>query len=205
MELHKKHEEVMIKPTTKQMFLLKMTLGIIIAIYAGRTLADRASFSGRWDGVFFDSFFPLTCIVIMQWILLSDYLPKRWIIAGLAGCIISASVIGTINFYVSEQIFRLIIRELNMFDALLKGMLVSIPQWFVLKHKKGYMWVLANAIGWLLSAAFNNLNYYLRVKDFVRVLIWETSFIPLGILLGLYLYSYVYKQNNQEVIEGKKN
>jgi hypothetical protein len=193
-----------IQPTTKQIFLLKVTLGIIIGNAAGRTLADSIHFSGRWDGAFIHSFFPLICIVIMQWILLSDYLPKRWIISGLIGCIISAAVMGTINFYVSEQIFRLIIQELSIFDALLMGILVAFPQQFILKNKRGYMWVLANGIGWSLSGALNNLNFYLQVKDFIRTLIWEASFIPLGLLLSLYLYSYIYKPNNQEIIEDER-
>jgi hypothetical protein len=141
----------------------------------------------------------------MQWILLSDYLPKWWIITGLIGCIISASVMGTINFCVSEQIFRLIIRELNIFNSLLMGTLVALPQWFVLKHKHGYMWVLANGVGWLLSAAFRNLIFYTPANDFIRTLIRETSFVPLGLLLGLYLYSCIYKSNTQEFIEGKNN
>ncbi|RPJ24304.1 MAG: hypothetical protein EHM33_18250 [Chloroflexi bacterium] len=188
----------MIRLTVKQLFLLKMTLGVVIANAAGRTLADGISFSGRWDGAFIYSFLPLTCIVVMQWILLSDYLPKWWMITGLIGCVISASVMGTINFYVPDQIFRLIIRELNIFNNTLMGILVALPQWFVLKHKRGYMWVLANGIGWLLSAAYRNSIFY-QQHDFWRISISETSFIPVGLSLSLYLYSYVYKVNTQEI------
>lgn len=188
----------MIKLTAKQLFLLKMTLGVVIANAAGRTLADRISSSGRWDGAFISSFFPLVCILVMQWILLSDYLPTWWMITGLIGCILSASVMGTINFYISEQIFRIIIRELNIFNNTFRGILVALPQWFVLQHKRGYMWVLANGVGWLLSAAYRNLIFY-QQHDFGRILISETSFIPVGLLLSLYLYSYVYKVNIQEI------
>jgi hypothetical protein len=131
----------MIKPTTKQILSIKVTLGLIIGNDAGLALAHSIHFSGRWDSAFIYSFFPLICIVIMQWILLSDYLPKQWVITGLIGCIIAASAMGTINFYVSEQIFRLIIQELNIFNSLWKGILVSLPQSFTLKNKRGYIWM----------------------------------------------------------------
>jgi hypothetical protein len=178
-----------------------MTLGIIIGNDAGNCLASRIPISGRWDGAFIASFLPLMYIVIIQWILFSDYLPKRWVITGFTGCIIAAAVMGTINYCVSEQVFRLIIQEYSIVTSLLMGILVSLPQWTLLKHKGGYEWVLANGIGWLLSAICRNLNFYIRVDDFVRALIWEASFIPLGILLGLCLYSYVYKRSSQKAIE----
>jgi len=187
------------KLTPKQVFLLKATLGIIIANNAGGYLSYRIPFSGRWDGAFNGAFFSLIGIVIIQWILLSDYLPKGWLVTGLIGCIISASAMGTINYHVSEQIFRLIIQEYNIACGLLMGILASIPQWFVLKHQRGYVWVLANGIGWMLSSAFDNLNFYLQVTDFARLLIREISFMPLGILLSLYLYSHLYKPNNREM------
>ena len=191
----------MIRPTTKQIFLLKMTLGIMIANDAGTYFSSRIPFSGRWDGAFWGSFFPLLYIIIIQWILLSIYLPKRWIAAGLIGSLISASVMGTINYYVSEQIFRLIIQEYNVITSLLVGILVSFPQWFILQDRRGHIWVLANGIGWMLAAACTNLNFYIRVSDFVRGLIWEASFIPLGILLSLYLYSYAYERRSQNANE----
>jgi hypothetical protein len=193
----------MMKPTTRQVFLLRITLGVIIGNAAGRTFADGMNFSGRWAGAFIYSFLPLLCIVLVQWIMLFDYLPEWWIATGLIGCIISASVMGMINFYVPEQVFRLMIRELNMFNSLLLGSLVALPQWFVLKHKHGYMWVLANGIGWLLSAAFRNLIFYIPANDSMQALMRETSFILLGLLLGLYLYFYVYKPDIKKTIEDK--
>jgi hypothetical protein len=175
----------------------------MIANDAGSFLSNRVPSSGRWDGAFVGSFFPLVSIVIMVWILFSGYLHKEWIPAGLIGCVISASIMGVINYQISDQIFRIIIQELNIVNRLLMGLLVSIPQWCILKHKERYVWVFANSIGWALSGALLNLNFYLQVNSVVRTLIREISFVPLGLLISLYLYSYIYKSSDKKPIENQ--
>ena len=198
----------MIQPTTKRFFLIKIVLSTIIANAAGGLLAlhtDPVSMGG-WKTSIIYTFFPLALIVITQWVLLSDYLPKWWIITGFTGCVIAASTIGAIHFFVPVETYRLYARELNTFNYFLMGTLVALPQWFLLKRKRGYLWVLANGAGWLSSIIYGDVIFYPQIKDifslaFIRTIILETSTLPLGLLIGQYLYTYIYNSNNPKVIE----
>lgn len=202
----------MIQPITKRFFLLKIVLSTIIANAAGGLLAlhtDPVSMGG-WKTSIICTFFPLALIVITQWVLLSDYLPKWWTITGFIGCVIAAFTIGAIRFFVPVETYRLYVQELNIFNYFLMGTLVALPQWFLLKNKRGYLWVLANGTGWLISIIYGGVIFYPQVKDvfslaFVRTIILETSTLPLGFLIGLYLYIYIYNSNNPQVVEGKNN
>ncbi len=206
----------MIKPTTKSIFLLKITLSVIIAKTTGELLALRAypsvypTENGRWVPAIISTFFVLSCIVILQWILLSDYLPKWWAITGFIGCVIAAFTIGAIHFFVPVETYRLYAQELNIFNYFLMGTLVALPQWFLLKRKRGYLWVLANGTGWLSSIIFGGMIFYPQVKDIfslavIRTIILETSTLPLGLLIGLYLYTYIYNSNNPQVVEDEND
>ncbi len=191
----------MIKSGSKQIFLLKMTLATVLGYEAGWKLSDGFHPSGIWDGIFIYSFCSLIGIVIMQWVLLSDYLPNRWVIAGLAGCILSAGVSATINYSVPEQYFRLVVKELNIFGGLLTGILVAAPQWFVLKHRRGDLWLGANAVGWLVCAVYRSLANQPQLAEILRTFILDTSLLPLGLFLSYYLYSYIYQSPGPVVME----
>jgi hypothetical protein len=202
----------MIKPTKKQNFLLKIVLGTIIASEAGVLLALHTDFVflGGFTPGFIYTFFPLACIVIMQWILLSDYLPEWWLVTGFIGCVISATLVGVIHFFVPLELYSSYSKELNALNAFIAGILVALPQCFILRNKRGYLWVLANGVGHLISVIYGRAIFYPMVGEvvalsFARTLILETALIPIGLMLGLYLYSYVYNSNHPQSIEDRNS
>src|SRR5688500_10827679 len=159
------------KLTAKHIFLLKMITGMILAMHAGEAMANIAVVpyweSGHWGHFlpeFFYTFFPFTCIAIMQWLLFSDYLPNDWAILGLLGSLIASITIGFIFLELTQETYN---NGISMFNADILGILFSLPQWFILKGKRGHLWVLANGIGliiyfigWNLIANIQGINQF---------------------------------------------
>ena len=137
---------------------------------------------------------------------MSDYLPKWWSVTGFIGCVISATLVGAIHFFVPLEFYGSYDKELNSFNAFIAGIVVALPQWFILRNKRGYLWVLANGVGHLISVIYGRAIFYPMVGDvaalsFARTLILETALIPIGLMLGLYLYAYIYNLNRPQSIE----
>jgi hypothetical protein len=187
-----------------------MTLGTILAIAAGGVLASQAEYSDLalrgWLPGFIYTFFPLTCVVIMQWLLLSDYLPKWWITLGIIGCIIAGTIIGLVFLTVKNETFNSYYREIGTLNALLSGILASFPQWLLLKGKKGYLWILSNGIGRAIQAISFYFVFYPPIVNgafylaLMRLLILQLPIVPLGLALGFYLYTFVYEPNHSQLI-----
>ncbi|MFT3890312.1 MAG: hypothetical protein QM730_01650 [Anaerolineales bacterium] len=200
------------KSTAKQAFLLKIFFGMILAFHAGETMAhivvDPYWESGLW-GHFFPEFFytlfPFICIVIMQWLLFSEYLPSHWIVLGLLGSLIAAIVIGFIFLELTQETYTAEIRILN---GAISGFLLALPQWFIIKNKKGYLWIVANSIGllmypvgWKILENIQATNqFYLAIKQVIKL-----PLIPFSLMLGLYLFSSFYKPSSVEVKGNNSN
>ncbi|HCK67557.1 MAG TPA: hypothetical protein DIW23_07415 [Anaerolineae bacterium] len=187
----------------KQIFLLKITLGTIFAMEMG---AELFAISGNpyqlqrpWASGFLFTFFHFLCIVIMQWLLLSDYLPKRWITLGFVGCIIASIVSGIIYQVFSFEAWFSYNFEIKIFARIISGALFALPQLFVLQGRKGYLWILANSIAWTIQyIGWELIMSYTSYYDlflFIRILVVESPNVALGLFLGIYLYIYVYNHN----------
>jgi hypothetical protein len=195
------------------MFLLKMILGTILAIAAGGVLASQAEYSDlalrSWVPGFVYTFFPLTCLVLTQWLLLSDDLPKWWVTLGIVGSLIAGTSIGIIFLYVTNETYNVYDLEIGILNALVAGVLVSLPQWFILRGKKGYLWVLSISLGLAIQFIGWRVVFYPPVHEafylaLVRMLILQLPVVPLGLALGLYLYTFVYKpKHSQSIVEGE--
>ena len=193
----------MAKQEKKLIFLLKIILGTVFAIEAGRVIAFQAEYSNRDLGSFVPgfvyTFFPLACVVIMQWLLLSEYLPKWWVTLGILGSIVAGIAVGIMFLYIPNEVYNSHNFEIGIFKAFFSGLLAALPQWLLLRSKKGYLWVLANSLG-LAIESWRSI-FYIPVQEvfflaLARMLILEASVLPLGLMLGLYLYSHVYKPNS---------
>ena len=179
-----------------------MILGTLFAILAGEVIASQVEYTnqilGKWVPGFIYTFFPLACVVLMQWLLLSDYLPKWWITLGIIGSAVAGTIVGLIFLYVSSETYNAHQLEIGSVNAIVSGMLAALPQWFLLKGRKGYLWVLANGLGRTIRFVGWYLIFYPPVDDsfflaFARMLILESPVIPLGLMLGLYLFKYILK------------
>jgi hypothetical protein len=188
-------------------FLLKMILGTILACAAGAFLASEAEYSDlalrSWVPGFIYTFFPLACLVLMQWLLLSDYLPKWWLTLGIIGSLIAGVTIGVIYLRLTNETSNLY-AETGIL-ALVSGILASFPQWFILKNKKGYLWVLSNGLAGAIQVIVLRLVFYPAVQGgfylaLVRFLVMQLPIIPLGLALGLYLYTFVYEPKHSKFI-----
>jgi hypothetical protein len=202
----------MVNQTTKLMFLLKIILGTILAMAAGGVLASQAEYSDLalrgWLPGFIYTFFPLTCLVLVQWLLLSDYLPKWWITLGVIGCMIAGTIIGLIFLTINNETYNSYNREIGTLNALASGILASFPQWFLLKGKKGYLWVLSNGLGRAFQVIGFHLVFSPPIVDgafylaFMRFVILQLPIVPLGLALGLYLHTFVYEpKHSQSIVE----
>jgi len=188
------------KSNNHQISIIKITLGIVFAMNAGERIGySIASVSIPF---FMHSFFPLVCVLAIQWILFSRFLPKQWFVNGLIGCLISACFI---------QIMRQITRPsspfnppdlkfylLDAFMYFLMGLVAVLPQSIFL-GKQGVWWILLNAVGWSLNHIFASLWSYpfFNVPSLVLPIAIANG-LPLGLLLSLYLYKVAngeYKQN----------
>jgi hypothetical protein len=190
----------------QSIFLLKVVLGITFASLAGSTLAFEAEFSdpnlGRFAPAFIYTVFPLACVVIMQWLLLSDYLPRWWVALGLIGSVIAGIAIGIMFLYVSNEIYNAHTFTIGSLKAIISGFLAAFPQYFLLKRKKGGLWILANGLGQVIQYIVWSATFYLPIHDryflpsFIRMLILELPVILFGLVLGLYLYYYIVAPKN---------
>ncbi len=204
------------KQTIKQTFLLKMTIGMLFAIHAGGVIASIAEYPylnlGRLSHFtpgFIYTFFPLACIVAMQWLLLSDHLPKWWIALGFSGCVIAATVVGIFYLFVTNDIYNSYELELQTFKGAIAGIFLALPQLIILRDKKVYLWTLANGIGLaiyffgaysIIGVPVQNGSYF----TLERVLSLVIPIIPFGLMTGLYLYTYIYQPNHLQPIEEGK-
>jgi hypothetical protein len=187
------------KLASKQTFVFKIILGVILAHNAGNLLSlhmDPVSMPtiGGWKSAFTYTIFPLVCIVIVQWILLSDHLPKWWVVAGFIGCTFASFAMGATHFIIPAEIYLSHGIALSYINNFLIGILVALPQWFLLGNRRGYLWVLANGIGWIASILTRNAIFSLPFDKPLlplKTLFLEVAYFPLGLALGLYLYSYI--------------
>jgi hypothetical protein len=192
--------------TNQSTFLLKIIIGTTFASLAGSALAFEAEFSdpnlGKFVPGFIYTVFPLACVVIMQWLLLSDYLPKWWVVLGIIGSVIAGTIVGIMFLYVSNEIYNTYTLTIGSLKAIISGVLVAFPQYFLLKRNKGFLWILANGLGQVIQYIVWNAIFYLPIHDrtflpsFARMLIWELPVILFGLILGLYLYYYVVAPKN---------
>ncbi len=191
------------KLTNKQTFIVKITLGIMFAINAGGTIGysiASVSIAPFIFPYFIHSFCYLTCVLIIQWILLSSYFPKQWFLSGLVGCLISAILVQTLTplspFNPPNIRFYLV----DAFLYLLMGLVAVIPQWILL-GKQGYLWALLNAVGWALNHIYTSLLIYpifSVVPFYVVIFITVTNGLLLGLLLSLFLYKVVNGEHEHE-------
>lgn len=202
----------MSKQATKSEFILKLTFAMIFAIATGATVFPHAAQTEQllipWISGFLYTFSHFLCIVIMQWLLLSDYLPKGWITLGFIGCFVAAIISGIILQAFSFEAWFSYGYEINILDRVISGALFAFPQLFVLRGKKGYLWILANVIGWTVQYIGWELWASTLYSDYFplfRILFAESPNIPLGLLLGLYLYTYVYRPNNLQTDEARNS
>ena len=194
------------KLTARRTFLLKMVLGMILALHAGETMAhiviDPYWESGLWGYFFpefFYTFFPFICIVIMQWLLFSEHLPNHWVVLGLVGSLIAAIVIGFIFLELTQETYTAEIRILN---AAISGFLLALPQWLVIKDKRWYLWIVANSVGLLIYSVGWNILANIQVTNHFYFALRQTIKIPLipfSLMLGIYLYSAFYKSSNEQI------
>ncbi|MBC7877417.1 MAG: hypothetical protein H7Y59_09635 [Anaerolineales bacterium] len=204
----------MLKQTTKLEFFLKVALAVMFAIEAGNDIASLTEYSSpilqEWLPAFIYTFYPLACIVIMQWVLLSECLPKWWVFLGLVGCVLAATTVGIMFQFITNETYILYGFEIQTFRAIVSGILMTLPQLFVLKGKKGYLWVLVNSIGlavrfigwWIIFIPPIHDSFYLA---FLRMLVLESPNILFGLILGLYLYAYIYNPNRLQAVEARSN
>lgn len=186
---------ITIRISEKQVFILKAILGTILALNAGNYLALRTDVG--FDRTFFvDSiywFFPFLCLVIMQWILSSEYLHKGWVFAGIVGCVLVIFLDGIIYFYVPKSVYHSYFLQVVLLTNFLMGFVATIPQGLLMKNRDGLLWVLANSIGWAFSFLYSNTHFHLfqpiQSILLMQTLIYHTYNIPLGLLVGLSLYS----------------
>src|SRR5688500_7452516 len=117
----------MANQVARLMFVLKMILGTILASAAGAFLASEAEYSDlalrSWVPGFIYTFFPLVCLVLIQWLLLSDYLPKWWLTLGILGSLIAGATIGIIYLSLPNEASSLYAE--TGFLALISGILAS--------------------------------------------------------------------------------
>ena len=210
-DIHHRHEDqrliktfeymTTIKLSEKQVFVLKATLGTILALNAGDYLALRTDigFYRTFSGDLNYWLFPLLCLVAIQWILASEYLPKGWVFTGIVGCIIVIPVMA-ITYYL----------QMLLLNEFAKGFFATIPQSFLMRNRNGLLWVLANSVGWILSALYSNIHIHLLQAiasiPILQTFIYHTYDFPLGIMIGLSLYNIKTKSSQVEnsVKEGKE-
>jgi hypothetical protein len=205
----------MANQTTRLIFLIKMTLGTILAIAAGGVWASEAEYSELalrgWLPGFIYTFFPLTCLLIMQWLLLSDYLPKWWVTLGIIGCIIAGITVGLIFFTVDNETYNSYDLEISVLNALIAGVAAALPQWLLLKGKRGYLWVLSNGLGRAIQVTGFRLVFYPPIVyggfylAFRRFVILQLPIVPLGLALGLYLYQFIYEPKRSQSIAERES
>ena len=200
------------RQATKSEFILKITIAMIFAMEMGVDLFATAGHSNQllipWISEFMFTFFHLFCIVIMQWLLLSDYLPKGWIALGFIGCTIAAVISGIIFQVIPFEAWFSYDYEIKILDRVISGALFAFPQLFVLRGKKSHLWILANIIGWTLQYIGWELRASTLYNDYFplfRILFFELPNIPLGLSLGYYLYTYVYRPNNLQTDEARNS
>ena len=201
----------MMKQTTKQEFIFKTAFAMIFAIETGASVFSNVGQPGQllrpWISGFLYTFFHFSCIVIMQWLLLSDHLPKGWIKLGFVGCTIAAIISGFIYEVIPFEAYFSYDFEIKILNAFVSGTLLALPQILFLKSKKGYLWILANGVGWAIKligreTIYSHTTYYDFFPLF-KILFVELPIIPLGLFLGLYLYTYVYNPSHLQTNEGR--
>ncbi|HQU37113.1 MAG TPA: hypothetical protein PLR65_11065 [Anaerolineales bacterium] len=197
-----------IELSEKQVFVLKVILGTILALNAGDYLALRTDMgfdrTFRLDLVYW--FFPLFCFVVMQWILSSEYLHRGWVVAGIIGCATVTPVVAIGYYYVfSDSIYR----SYYLIFYFLMGVFATAPQGILLRNKDGLLWVLANGVGWVLVTLYFNTRIHLLQPipslPILQTFIYHTYYLPLGILVGLSLYNIKVKSSRLESNEMTEN
>lgn len=194
------------KLTKNQVFIIKTTIIIMFAVSAGKHANSilTAVEIGPFISPFLYFFFLLICVLIAQWILWSDCLPKWWMLSGFVGCLVSSALVG---YLISSAMVGKLshLSTLNLADRFniegvleyfFAGIITAIPQGFLLK-RKGYLWVLLNGIGWALNNAYVAILVYSVFSGFpayVNILMAATNGLFLGILLSPYLYSILNDQ-----------
>lgn len=201
----------MIKQTTKTEFLIKASLALAFAIIAGGDVAFQAEYFSHAPffslvAGFVYTFYPFACIVIMQWILFSDYLPKWWVALGFVGCTIAAIMVGIIFQFITKEFYNPFNLVMGTSRTFMSGMLLALPQLYTLKGSKGYLWVLANGVGWAIQFIAWLKLFFPPINDsfflaFLRMLILESPSILYGLMIGLYLYVYIYNPKHLQSIE----
>jgi uncharacterized membrane protein YeaQ/YmgE (transglycosylase-associated protein family) len=182
-------------------FILKIILGTIFATLAGDVLASQAEFSdpnlGRFAPGFIFTVFPLACFVIMQWLLLSEYLPKWWVTLGIIGSVVAGIIVGIMFLYISNETYNAHTLLIGSLREIVSGALVALPQYLLLKRKKGYLWILANGLGKAIEHIVWYAIFYPPINDgsflpsIVRMLVLQLPVILFGLSIGFYLYYYV--------------
>lgn len=194
------------KLTKKQVFIIKTTIIIMFAVSAGKHANSilTAVDVGPFISPFLYFFFLLICVLIAQWILWSDHLPKWWMLSGFVGCLVSSALVG---YLISSAIVGKLshLSTLNLadrfniegvFEYFFAGIIAAIPQGFLLKQK-GYLWVLLNGIGWALNNAYVAIlgySVFFGFPAYTNISMAATNGLLLGILLSPYLYSILNDQ-----------
>ena len=184
-----------IKLSEKQVFVLKATLGTILALNAGDYLALRTDigFYRTFSGDLNYWLFPLLCLVAIQWILASEYLPKGWVFTGIVGCIIVIPVMAITYYYVPAWVYKSYYLQMLLLNEFAKGFFATIPQSLLMRNRNGLLWVLANSVGWILSALYSNIHIHLlqpiASSPILQTFVYHTYDFPLGIMIGLSLYN----------------
>ena len=191
--------------TDKQILIIKTTLAIMFAVNAGENIGYVAATLSVVPFIFpffVRSFFYLVCVLIVQWILFSDRLPKWWFINGFIGCLISAFLIEILLPLSSFSPPSIQYYIVDMLRYLLVGLIAVVPQSIFL-GKQGYLWLLLNALGWAFNQIYISLLIYpifSTVPFYIVILITATNGLPLGFMLSLYLHKVLkgqYVQNTE--------
>lgn len=181
------------KLTNKQIFIIKSTLGIMFAYQAGGHIGyDINSIDSTFPS-FINSFFVMICVLIIQWVLFSKHLPKKWLSSGVWGVVFSAFLVGILLPISLVQLPDPRYYSFDLVRHLLMGLVVAIPQGILLKENGG-SWVLFNVIGWGMHYIFTDLLIHLTIGIMsfsVFMLINASSGFWLGVILSLSLYKLV--------------
>ena len=193
------------KLSEKQIFVIKATLGIMFAVNTGNNISyviANLSIVPFIFPFFIRSFSYLVCVLIIQWILFSGHLPKRWFVYGIIGSLVSAFVIEQLvplSPYNPPSFQYYVIDALRYF---VMGLIAVIPQGYLLR-KYSYVWILLNGLGWGLNQVYQSLLIYPAfsiVPFYMVILITITNGLPLGLVLSWYLYKIVngeFKQSTE--------
>ena len=108
----------------------------------------------------------------MQWVILSERLPKWWMLTGFIGCLLAALATDKTNFFIMTNLlsYNLLFYH-EVFNDFMSGLLFAVPQSFLLKGSKGFFWLLVNGLGWASIPILFQIDTTLKSKTIYKSII----------------------------------